>query len=103
MALIKCHECGNEVSAHATACHRCGAPLLPSVTTIGASLSFGCDLVPAAMLHSVVANRLPNSSSAPFSADSFFQPIPEARVCAIRCGWLRWRWIVTSLLGFPAW
>jgi hypothetical protein len=31
MALIKCHECGNDVSTQAAACPRCGAPPLPPV------------------------------------------------------------------------
>jgi len=31
MALIKCHECQNQVSSTATACPHCGAPILGSV------------------------------------------------------------------------
>jgi DNA-directed RNA polymerase subunit RPC12/RpoP len=28
MALIKCHECGNQVSDNAVACPECGAPVM---------------------------------------------------------------------------
>jgi DNA-directed RNA polymerase subunit RPC12/RpoP len=28
MALIKCHECGNQVSDNAVACPKCGAPVM---------------------------------------------------------------------------
>ena len=28
MALINCHECGNQVSDNAVACPKCGAPVL---------------------------------------------------------------------------
>jgi hypothetical protein len=33
LALIKCAECGNEMSDKAAACPRCGAPNAPTVTT----------------------------------------------------------------------
>lgn len=29
MALVNCHECGNEMSDQAAACPKCGAPLKP--------------------------------------------------------------------------
>jgi DNA-directed RNA polymerase subunit RPC12/RpoP len=31
MALIKCHECGNEVSDQAQACPKCGAPVIARI------------------------------------------------------------------------
>jgi RNA polymerase subunit RPABC4/transcription elongation factor Spt4 len=34
MALIKCKECGHEVSTTANACPNCGAPVYRSVTAI---------------------------------------------------------------------
>ena len=32
MALIKCPECGNEVSDKAVSCPQCGCPLVASIT-----------------------------------------------------------------------
>lgn len=34
MALIKCHECGAEISDAAKACPKCGAPIQPQSQTI---------------------------------------------------------------------
>lgn len=34
MALIECHECGNDISSLAEACPQCGAPVRPGVETI---------------------------------------------------------------------
>jgi uncharacterized paraquat-inducible protein A len=31
MSLIKCHECSNQVSDHATACPKCGAPVIARI------------------------------------------------------------------------
>lgn len=38
MALVKCHECGTEISNTATACPKCGVRAKNSVNTIGALL-----------------------------------------------------------------
>ena len=32
MAIIKCGECGNEVSSRATACPKCGNPIASAIT-----------------------------------------------------------------------
>jgi DNA-directed RNA polymerase subunit RPC12/RpoP len=34
MAMIKCHECGGEVSDGASVCPKCGAKLVPKGTAI---------------------------------------------------------------------
>jgi predicted nucleic acid-binding Zn ribbon protein len=31
MALIKCHECGGQVSDHARTCPQCGAPVIATI------------------------------------------------------------------------
>ena len=31
MALIKCHECGGQISDHARTCPKCGAPVIATI------------------------------------------------------------------------
>lgn len=40
MALIKCHECGGQVSSTATACPACGATVATAKNKVGAALRY---------------------------------------------------------------
>jgi ribosomal protein L32 len=46
MALVKCEECGNEVSNRATACPKCGAPIAHAVMPPAGAAPAGKPAVP---------------------------------------------------------
>lgn len=64
MALKKCHECGNEVSADANACPKCGAKIKKSVGLVGVLLAaFVGMIIFNAITHSEQARRSEEAKS----------------------------------------
>jgi predicted nucleic acid-binding Zn ribbon protein len=73
MALIRCHECGGQVSDHARTCPKCGAPAIATIkrkrkaTLIGLGIRLAFVSVVLIIVW-IILRRLANQALAPLKA-----------------------------------
>ncbi|MGA3143327.1 MAG: hypothetical protein ABSF10_09845 [Verrucomicrobiota bacterium] len=73
MALIKCHECGGQISDHAKNCSQCGAPVIATIKRKqkAALIGFGVRLGFAAIFAIIIwitFHRFMDKAMAPLKA-----------------------------------
>lgn len=60
MALIKCPECGNQVSDHAAACPKCGYPIAKSSAPSGGTVRIKLETTPGVISQKVTISGVCN-------------------------------------------